>query len=436
VVQKNKIFLSIFLSLLFSCAAFKAYFNTFYNAKKIFNETEEAYRKNNYKLNQGIKQGYEKAIQKFLYVIKYYPKSPFIDDALYYIILSYIRLEEYDKAIKKFEEIVKYAPYSKFTLYGFDKLSENLIEKGKFEEFKYVYLLIKNLEIYKNFKGEKKLFYKIFNDFLEENYEGVIESSENFIDKIKENKLKKKILEILLKSYIKTKKEEKAISILNEIYKKEKYKEIPSSYYMILSDVYLSKGDTNKAIEILEDVYKRNLSKEVFFKLIEIKKKKGQFIRELLKEFKEKTQEDSLRQRVIFEIAETYDERDSLEKKEELLKEITNISRSTEYGKRANEYLEVLKKIKEIEKKSVKDYLSIAEDYYIKLSKPLYSEYFLKKAIEIDDSIYTPKAYYFLFFLQKEILKKEDAIKTFEEFKNKYPKSFYIEEIKRRLNVP
>jgi len=436
VVQRNKIFLSIFLSFLFSCSAFKAYFNTFYNAKKIFNEAEEAYKKNNYKLNPGIKQGYEKAIQKFLYVIKYYPQSPFIDDALYYIILSYIRLEEYDKAIKKFEEIVKYAPYSKFTLYAFDKLSENLIEKEKFEEFKYVYVLIKNLEIYKNLKEEKKLFYKIFNDFLEENYESVIYDAENSIKNIKENKLKEKILEILLKSYIKTKKEDKAISILNETYKGEKFKEIPSSYYIILSDVYISKGDTNKAIEILEDVYKKNFSKEIFFKLIEIKKMKGEFIRELLKEFKEKIEEDTLKQRVIFEIAETYDERDSLEKKEELFKEITNISPYTEYGKKANEYLEVLKKIKEIEKKGIKDYLIIAEDYYIKLSKPLYSEYFLKKAIEIDDSIYTPKAYYFLFFLQREILKKDDAFKTFEEFKKKYPKSFYIEEIKRRLNVP
>ncbi len=430
---KNKIFiLFIFLN---SCIAFKAYFNTFYNAKKIFKETEESYIKNNYTLNQGIKQGYEKAIQKFLYVIKYYPSSPFLDDALYYLVISYIRIEEYEKAMRKFEEILRYASKSKFSSLAFLELSKELINKGRNEDFEYVYILTRDTEAFKRIDEKEKIFYKIFYDFMNEDYESVVREGENFLRKFKKHNLKEKITQMILKSYIKLHQEEKAISFLREFYKEE---EMPISHYLILSDVYVSKGDTQRGIEILENVYKKTSSKEAFFKIVEIKKSKGEFIRSLLNDFKDKIKEDSLKQRVLFEIAETYDERDSLEKKEEILKETLRISSYTEYGKKANEYIEVLEKFKNLEKKENKegrDYFLLAEDYYIKLSKPLFSEYFLKKAIEYNDPIYTPKAYYFLFFLQKEILKKEDANATLEEFKKRYPKSFYIEEIERRLNV-
>lgn len=432
-VQRNKIFLLfIFLN---SCIAFKAYFNTFYNAKKIFKEAEESYIKNNYTLNAGIKQGYEKAIQKFLYVIKYYPNSPFLDDALYYLVISYTRIEEYEKAIRKFEEILRYAPKSKFSSLAFLELSKTLINKEKIEDFEYIYILTRETETFKKINERERIFYKIFYDFINEDYESVIREGEDFLRKFKKFNLKEKIVEMMLKSYIKLRKEDKAISFLKEFYKEE---EMPVSHYLILSDVYVSKGDTQKGIEILESVYKKTLSKNAFFKMIEIKKIKGEFIRDLLNDFKDKIKEDSLKQRVLFEIAETYDERDSLEKKEEILKETLKISSYTEYGKKASEYVEVLEKFKNLEKKEnkeAKDYFSLAEDYYIKLSKPLFSEYFLKKALEYDDPIYTPKAYYFLFFLQKEILKKENAYDTFEEFKKRYPKSFYIEEIQRRLNV-
>ncbi len=432
-VQKNKIFLIfIFLN---SCIAFRAYFNTFYNAKKIFREAEESYIKNNYTLNPGIKQGYEKAIQRFLYVIKYYPTSPFLDDALYYLVISYIRIEEYEKAIKKFEEILRYASKSKFAHLAFTELSRELIKREKNEDFEYVYILTRDTELFKKIKEEEKMFYKMFYDFLNEDYKSVVREGENILRKFKKHNLKEKIAQMILKSYVKLHEEENAISFLNEFYKEE---EMPVPHYLILSDVYVSKGDTQKGIEILENVYKKTSSTEAFFKMIEIKKNKGEFIRDLLSDFKDKIKEDSLKQRVLFEIAETYDERDSLEKKEEILKEILKISSYTKYGKKANEYMEVLEKFKNLEKKEnkeVKDYLLLAEDYYIKLLKPLMSEHFLKKATQYDDPIYTPKAYYFLFFLQKEILKKENAYTTFEEFKKRYPKSFYIEEIERRMNV-
>ncbi len=440
VVQKNKIYILCLLLLLISCVTFKAYFNTFYNARKIFRETEELYEKNNYKLNDRIKQNYENTIKKFLYVIKYYPSSPFVDDALYYTTICYLRLEEYAKSIKKFEELLKYASESKFCIIAFDKSSEVFLEKERFDDFEYIYLLIRDMKIFKEMGEEKRMFYEVNFEFLKQNYDNVVSKSEEFLKKYRKSGQKDKVAEILVKTYLKNKMEDKALSFLNKFYKEEKFEKLPVSYYIILSDIYISKGDTLKAIETLESIYEKSFSPEVFFKLVELKKLRGEpeeKVRTMLLEFKDKTEMDSLKQKALFEIAETYDERDSLGKKEEILKEITKISSFTEYGKKANNYLSILEKFKKMNEKKdedIKEYLSLAEDYYIKLSKPFYTEYFLKKAVQIDDSIYTPKAYYFLFFIQKAVLKKkEEANKTFKVLQEKYPDSFYIEEIRRRL---
>lgn len=441
-VQKNKIYILCVSLLLTSCVTFKAYFNTFYNARKIFREAEELYKKNNYQLNAQIKQNYENAIKKFLYVIKYYPSSPFVDDALYYTTICYLRMEEYAKSVKKFEELLKYAPESKFCILAFDKSSESFLEKERFDDFEYIYLLIRDMKIFEKLEEERKMFYEVNFEFLRQNYDNAVLKSEEFLKRYKKSRLKDKVAEILVKSYLKNKMEDKALSFLNEFYKEEKLEKLPVSYYITLSDIYMSKGEVSKAIETLENIYKKSFSSEVFFKLIELKNLRGESaesLRTMLLEFKDKTEIDSLKQKALFKLAETYDERDSLEKKEEILKEITKTSSFTEYGKKANNYLSILEKLKKINEKEdrdIKEYLSLAEDYYIKLSKPIYTEYFLKKAVQIDDSIYTPKAYYFLFFIQKVVLNKnEEANKTFENLQEKYPDSFYIEEIRRRLEV-
>lgn len=438
--QKVKIYLFIFIFFL-SCVAFKAYFNTFYNAKKLFREAEELYKKSNYNLSPQIKSNYENAIKKFLSVIKYYPNSPFVEDALYYLVISYLRIEDYTKAMKKFEELLKYAPDSKFCIIAFEEISKILLEKERYDDFEYSYVLMKNTGVFKKLKEEEREFYEINFNFLRENYEEAISEGESFLKKFKKSKWRTEVAQILIKSYLKKGMGNKAFSFLNEFYKGEKIENLPVSHYITLSDLYLSKGDTARAIETLKSVYKKTGSPEILFKMVELKKMKGEpaeSIRIILNEFKDKSNVDTLKQRALFEIAETYDERDSLSKKEELLKEVNKISSYTSYGKRASAYISVIEKLKKIkeEEKNIGNYIALAEDYYIELSKPEIAEFFLKKAIEIEDSIYTPKAYYFLFFLQEVILKKkEEAEKTLLEFERKYPQSFYLDEIRRRIEI-
>lgn len=105
------------------------YYNTFYNAKKAFNEAEKS-RKEASRYNRGrIKSGlYNTAIEKSLKVIENYPNSKYYDDALFVIAASYYYTKKYDLADRRFRELLANYPNSEFV-----KESEILLAKTKLE---------------------------------------------------------------------------------------------------------------------------------------------------------------------------------------------------------------------------------------------------------------------------------------------------------------
>jgi len=100
--------ISLISILLLSCA----YFNTFYNAKTYFNAAEREYKKEG-KLTPKIRQNYNKVIEKCSKILEFYPRSKYVDDAVFLTALSYKRLGERVKAEKKFKELFEFFPESK-----------------------------------------------------------------------------------------------------------------------------------------------------------------------------------------------------------------------------------------------------------------------------------------------------------------------------------
>ncbi|MBI3872691.1 MAG: tetratricopeptide repeat protein [candidate division Zixibacteria bacterium] len=92
------------------------YFNTFYNARRTFNNAE----KQNKKADQGHggisanKQFYEDAITKAAKVVQKHPKSKYHDDALFMIGVSYFRIENFTKSEAAFRELLATHPQSEF----------------------------------------------------------------------------------------------------------------------------------------------------------------------------------------------------------------------------------------------------------------------------------------------------------------------------------
>jgi TonB family protein len=92
------------------------YYNTFYHAKKFFNEAEASRRKDKRDLARGAeRQNYEKAIKKSSKVLAENPGTKYEDDALFVIGKSFYYLgDEYQKAERKFRELLSNYPESEF----------------------------------------------------------------------------------------------------------------------------------------------------------------------------------------------------------------------------------------------------------------------------------------------------------------------------------
>ena len=117
-----------------------AYYNTFYNAKKFYNEASKERNKRarsqiveaspeekELMKKQGIPteseadrasgtemQNYQKAIEKASSLLEFYPKSRWVDDALMLLGECFYYRREYSKAQRKFEELIQLYPNSEY----------------------------------------------------------------------------------------------------------------------------------------------------------------------------------------------------------------------------------------------------------------------------------------------------------------------------------
>jgi outer membrane protein OmpA-like peptidoglycan-associated protein/TolA-binding protein len=88
-----------------------AYFNMFYNAQAAYREGMKLKDQNQ---TSQAKAKFDKAIEKSALVIKRWPKSRWVDDALYLVGASYYQEGQYDKAIRHFDQLSLAFPNSGF----------------------------------------------------------------------------------------------------------------------------------------------------------------------------------------------------------------------------------------------------------------------------------------------------------------------------------
>jgi TolA-binding protein len=110
----NRFIKFISLIILLTSATGCVYYNTFYLARKAFNDAESQ-RKTSGREGAGAGVGqYKKAIEKSEKVIEKWPNSKWYDDALYVSGVSYYYTGEYGKAEKRLRELIANYPESKY----------------------------------------------------------------------------------------------------------------------------------------------------------------------------------------------------------------------------------------------------------------------------------------------------------------------------------
>lgn len=87
-----------------------AYYNTFYNAKAAYKKAENERRNT----PAGGTGSYQQCIEKCLSLLRYYPKSKYVDDALFLIGMSRFHLGEYVQARSSFEGLLERFPETEY----------------------------------------------------------------------------------------------------------------------------------------------------------------------------------------------------------------------------------------------------------------------------------------------------------------------------------
>lgn len=80
-----------------------AYFNTLYNARRIYREAEKMEGQD--AKSRELREKYQEVVKKCAQMIRDFPKSRWVDDAVFLMGQALYRQGEYDKAIRQFQEI-------------------------------------------------------------------------------------------------------------------------------------------------------------------------------------------------------------------------------------------------------------------------------------------------------------------------------------------
>ncbi len=86
---------------------FSAYFNTYYNIQRIAKRLDRLERLGDTLAARSL---YDSLETKCAYLIKYYPTSKYLPDAVFYLGLAFSRKGQYEKAIQKFKEFLEFFP--------------------------------------------------------------------------------------------------------------------------------------------------------------------------------------------------------------------------------------------------------------------------------------------------------------------------------------
>jgi len=146
--------------LLFITMAFSAgcvYYNTFYNAKKAFNDAEKTRKKSTSRRSAGGQGKYKIAIEKSLKVIENHPNSKYYDDALYVLGVSYFYTKQYSKAERRFREIIANYAESKYAKEATLYLAKSKLEQDEMDNARVIFEEIFEEDYNRDYKTEAAL---------------------------------------------------------------------------------------------------------------------------------------------------------------------------------------------------------------------------------------------------------------------------------------
>ncbi len=271
---KNMILLKRGVSVLLATGALFtsscAYFNTFYNTKKYYNEALKEYKNRvTEQPSSQEKQKFDKAINQASKVVQLFPESKYVDDSIMIIGRSYYYIEEYRKAERKFEELEEYFPNSVHAPEAKLWLAKSKINLEEYREAETI--------LVEQVAGQQKRFRKQASfwigesRFKQEKYDEAVVQYEQALGSVDNNELEVQSLMRLGRCYSELDDYSKAAEYLARASKRAKKQDTRFQSTLAYGVAVAASGEQFRAKKILKDLVDKDFqNKEIYHAKLEL----------------------------------------------------------------------------------------------------------------------------------------------------------------------
>ena len=253
-----------------------AYYNTFYNAKKDF---ADAVGDKDIEPGKANNETLEKCITRCEKVVKYHPRSKWVDDAVLLMGKCFYYMAEYRKALRKFEELEIYYPGGGLLpeAYFYSGLANQELgnRDGAITNFGKAVSEDPRAEY-----GERAAYQMARTYYLDDDHVSVVNSTEEFLSVHAGSKLLGDVLLLRAQSLIELERYEESIITLEDFLLTKPKSQARFQAMMSMGRAYLELWDVEQALDIFMSLREGDLTKEDDARLgIEIAEAKHKLLR-------------------------------------------------------------------------------------------------------------------------------------------------------------
>ncbi len=264
-MKKSFILLSLLLVLIMlgSCA----YYNTFYNAKELFEQASSKDLESSGRASRAAQQEFNEVIKKCTSLLEFYPNSKYVDDAIYLMALSFYKKGgSTTQVFEQCDKLIQYFPNSEFYTDAVILKAQTNRDLSKVNEA--YSLLEQEILSPRNQDEEAKVLLKIADFYTEDNeYERARFYLNIIIDEHKATNEFKQASYYIGLNYYADKNYQEAIKSLEKFLKIRNDREIKydARYYIALSNYHLENYalSLKQVKKLYEDEYRKDEKNKV-----------------------------------------------------------------------------------------------------------------------------------------------------------------------------
>ncbi len=405
-----------------------AYFNTFYNAQNYYRQGTKLVVNDTLKFDSEF---FDKTIEKTTAVIVKYPRSRYVDDALFMMGASYYYKGDYSRALEKLDFLYFNYPESKFHDDALYYKGLSYYKQGKFAQ---AIIALKEAQLSKQYRIKSMVILCLVY-FKDNNYVALTEVAKDLSKERLDSKERRWLLQLLGDAQFNQRLFSDALETFNELLSITRVKQDERQLKLKIAEIYLEMGEYEKCQDFLqgeEDPGFKSMLADLNVKLGNIKKAKDIYFEVGVSDYTDIAAE------AFYKLAELYRDEDSLNLAIAYYDSSASRVPTSEYGITSKKVADVLRRIDALSKETEnidRAQFLLAEIYFVDFDAPE------RAVIEYEEvyknfpkSKWAPKALYARLWITAHIFENDSLANVFaSDLIVNYPNSEYATSAKNMI---